>query len=287
MECELRINGYFATSHYCTKQYIYSQLLTDSQSVVMSAITDPLTEEFSRIREEIRDKFQTLRIQLNQREQELERRVAEMETSLRAQSEGLLSDLAKLKRTQSVLEDTLDSRELAGTQEATLSLIREKVSLLETSYADIRAVATLLVDIAPLQALVSGLGELSPTGERERDPSPSPSPSPLRFRRSHTPDPYSNPSDAFDLSHRPTRYSVHIDSFHSRSDTPSDTLPRSRSKPDRPASLYMRSDSFLSRTAERVPRTISESYTPPQWYMTPQPVKKSSGFIGKIGKYKK
>ena len=235
----------------------------------MSADTDSLGAIFSQMRVEIRDKFQTLRIKLNQREQELSKRVSEMETNLRSQSEGLLSDLDKLKRTQKVLEDTLDSEELAGTQEATLSLIRNKISLLESSYADIRGLATFVLDTGPLELLMSSLGKLSPPGTQEA-PSLPPAPKELRMRRSHTPEPFSDLSDSFDLSHRPTRYSQHIDSFHSR--------------PDRSTSLYMRSDSSLSRTSHRVPRTISESG---QGYMTPQPIKKATSLIGKIGKSKK
>ena len=231
----------------------------------MSEVSDSLSELFSQMRERVRERFQSLRIKLNQREQELAKRLSELETSLRSRSEGLLSDLEKLQRTQSVLEKTLDSQELAGTQEATLSLIQDKISLLEASYAGIRSVATIRIDTGPLEALVSSLGELSHPGDA-RDPSPPPVTS-LRVRRSHTPDPYTPRAHTLD---RPTRYSQQPDSLHSRS--------------DRATSLYSPSDSFLSRTADRVPRTISESG---HGYMTPQPAKKPSGIIAKIGKSKK
>ena len=223
-------------------------------------MSESLLGEFSALRTEIKDKFQSIKIKLNQREQELIKSVNEMETDFKVRSEGILSDLNKLQRTQKVLQDTLDSEELAGTQEATLSLVSDKITLLQTSYSQLQGHVNLKIDSESIEVLVTELGTIS-RGHRHETASPGHTTRPLL--RSHTPDPFTS-SDTFTYPPRPSRISTH-ESFH-RSDEFLPLPPSSTAHPPR-----------------RVPRTLSECG---HRYSSPQPVKKSANIISKIGKWK-
>lgn len=227
-------------------------------------MSESLSGEFSALRKEIKDKFQFVKIKLNQRELELSRRVDEMETDFKVRSQRILSDLDKLQRTQKVLQDTLDTEDLAGTQEATLSLISDKIGLLESSYSQLQGHLSLTIDTQSVEVLVAELGAISRGDTHETASLRHTTRVPLR---SHTPDPFSS-SDTFTYPSRPSRLSTH-ESFL-------------RSDP-----LYSGTDplppSDTNLPPRRVPRVPSESG---HGYSSPQPVKKSANIISKIGKWK-
>ena len=221
-------------------------------------MSESVLGEFSALRTEIKDKFQSMKIKLNQREQELIRAVNEMETDFKVRSKGILSDLDKLQKTQKVLQDTLDSDELAGTQEATLCLISDKISLLQSSYSHLQGHVSMKIDSQSVELLVEELGAIS-RGDTHETASGHTTRPPLR---SHTPDPFSS-SDTFTYPPRSSRLSTH--------------------------ESFLRSDQFSPvpqndpLAPRKVPRTLSESR---HGYSTPQPLKKSANIISKIGKRK-
>lgn len=219
----------------------------------MAANTGTSPYVLSQMREDIKRTFQAVRVKLNQREQELLKRVSALELELKSHSDSVSSDLAKLRRTQRLLEETLDSRELASTQQTTLKLIREKISGLDRSRSEFKCGVSLVLDTGPLEALIPALGEFS-DAKREEPASP---PSPLMERRprfrSHTPDPFTEP-----LQRRANRFS-----FSPSSDT--SHFSSSFSEPH---------DSL----------SISEE---PHGYSTPQPGRKVSGRVAKFGRSRK
>ncbi|KAI6658115.1 hypothetical protein LOD99_15828 [Oopsacas minuta] len=230
----------------------------------MSEHTNTLLGEFSALRTEIRDKFQLIKINLNHREQELNKRVNELEDNYKNQSEGILSDLKKLQSTYKVLEGNLNTKELAGTQEATLSLITDKIEVLQTSYAQLQCHVSIKIDTEHIVSIVDKLGDIT-YGEGKDTVSPDLATRPIL--RSHTPDPYTS-EDTFSYPKRSGRHST-VEPF-TKSDNFSTQSLYSRYERSTPDSTH--------RMERRVPRTISETG---HGYSTPQPVKKSANIIGK------